>query len=75
MATQQRSSGPRDATYNLVSILYHALQGAETYREYVRDAERDGDQELAQFCREVQQEERRRAERAQQLLAQRLGPR
>jgi rubrerythrin len=71
MATQH--TGTRDETYDVVSILYHALQGAETYQQYVRDAEQRGDQELAQFFREVQEEEKRRAERAKQLLANRLG--
>ncbi len=70
-----QSSGARDTTYNLVSILYHALQGAETYQRYIQDADQGDDQELAQFFREVQQEEQRRAERAKQLLAQRLGQR
>ena len=73
MATQ--GTGTRDEAYDLVSILYHALQGAETYQQYVRDAEQRGDQELAQFFRDVQQEEQRRAERTKQLLAQRLGQR
>ncbi len=74
MASQ--TTGARDTTYNLVSILYHALQGAETYQQYVQDAQQGGgDQELAQFFRDVQQEEQRRAERAKQLLAQRLGQR
>jgi rubrerythrin len=71
MATQH--TGTRDETYDVVSILYHALQGAETYQQYVRDAEQRGDQELAQFFRDVQEEEKRRAERAKQLLANRLG--
>jgi rubrerythrin len=71
MATQH--TGTRDETYDVVSILYHALQGAETYQQYVRDAEQRGDQELAQFFRDVQEEEKRRAERAKQLLAKRLG--
>ena len=73
MATQD--TGARDETYDVVSILYHALQGAETYQQYIGDAERRGDQELAQFFRDVQEEEKRRAERAKQLLAQRLGQR
>ena len=71
MATQH--TGTRDETYDVVSILYHALQGAETYQQYVQDAEQRGDQELGQFFREVQEEEKRRAERAKQLLAKRLG--
>jgi rubrerythrin len=63
-------TGTQDATYNLISVLYHALQGAETYAQYASDA--GGDQDLASFFQEVQQQEQQRAERAKQLLAQRL---
>ncbi|HZA94330.1 MAG TPA: hypothetical protein VE420_17030 [Gemmatimonadales bacterium] len=63
-------TGTKDATYNLVSVLYHALQGAETYAQYATDA--GSDQDLASFFREVQQQEQQRADRAKQLLAQRL---
>ena len=66
-------TGTRDVHYNLVSILYHALQGAELYANYVEDAEQAEDPELAQFFREVQAEERLRAERAKELLAERMG--
>ena len=40
---------------------------------YVTDAEEVGDMELAKFFQEVQDEERRRADRAKQFLAARLG--
>ncbi len=63
-------TGTKDATYNLVSVLYHALQGAETCAQYASDA--GSDQDLASFFREVQQQEQQRADRAKQLLAQRL---
>jgi hypothetical protein len=64
------TTGTKDATYNLVSVLYHALQGAETYAQYASDG--GSDQDLANFFREVQQQEQQRAERAKQLLAQPL---
>jgi hypothetical protein len=51
-------TGTKDATYNLVSVLYHALQGAETYAQYATDA--GSDQDLASFFREVQQQEQQR---------------
>jgi rubrerythrin len=60
-------------TYDLVSVLYHSLQGAETYEIFVADAEEAGDQELAQFFNDVMEEERRRADRAKALLASRLN--
>jgi hypothetical protein len=62
-----------DEIYDIVSVLYHALQGAETYDQYIRDAEQRGDQELAQYFREVQEEEIRRALRGKELLARRLA--
>ena len=67
------NTGAPNTTYNLTSILYHALQGAETYDKYISDAEKQNDKDLASFFREVQQEERGRAERAQRLLAERLS--
>ncbi len=70
---EKRITGTSDVQYNLVSVIYHALQGAENYNRYVRDAEESGDQELASFFHEVQAEESRRADRAKQLLGQRLG--
>ncbi len=61
-----------DETYGLVSVLYHALQGAETYTGYIADAERAGEMEIAEFFRECQEQENRRALRAKQLLAVQL---
>ena len=75
MTTGEKVTGVRDEHYNLVSILYHALQGAETYDTYISDAEGAGDEELAQFFREVQEEERRRSVRAKELLGRKLAPR
>lgn len=28
------TTGTRDVTYDLISVIYHALQGAETYQMY-----------------------------------------
>ncbi len=73
MEKAERATGTRDVHYNLISVLYHTLQGAETCLQYLADAEESGDRELAQFFREVQEEDRRRAERAKGLLGQRLS--
>ena len=64
------NTGTNNSTYNLVSVLYHALQGADLYEQYASDA--SGDQDLAGFFRDIQQQEKQRAERAKQLLATRL---
>lgn len=67
------NTGTRDTTYDLMSVIYHALQGAETYGQYINDAEQNGDQELAQFIRDARDECVRRAEQGKQLLAGRLS--
>jgi hypothetical protein len=63
------NTGTRDVIYDLVSVLYHALQGAETYDQYIKDAQQRGAPDLVQFFHDTKEEERRRAERAKQLLA------
>jgi hypothetical protein len=40
-----------DEIYDTVSVLYHALQGAETYEQSIRDAEQRRDQELIRIER------------------------
>ena len=72
MAPEQ-APATRDTTYDLISVIYHALQGADIYHTYTRDAETAGDAELATFFREVQQQHQQLAARAKDLLGQRLG--
>lgn len=71
----EQKTGTSDVAYDLISVLYHTLQGAETARTYQKDAEARGDQELAGFFREVQQQDRQQAERAKELLSQRIEKR
>jgi hypothetical protein len=70
----QHVTGIPNTEYDLISVLYHSLQGAETFGEYAQDAQDEGDQELADFLREAQQQSAQCAERAKQLLASRLKP-
>ena len=60
------NTGTNNATYNLVSVLYHAPQGADLYEKYASDA--GGDQDLASFFRETQSIQTRVAERAKEML-------
>jgi hypothetical protein len=69
----EAETGESDENYNLISVLYHALQGAQTYSQYIRDARAAGDEELVEFFSEVREEEQDRAERAKELLSARLG--
>jgi hypothetical protein len=67
------NTGTPDIAYNLVSTIYHALQGAETEARYIADAEATGDEETIKFFRNLKQENGRRADDAKRLLAQHLG--
>ena len=50
----EQITGTRDEHYNLISVLYHALHGAENCETYMFDAETTGRGELAAFFREAQ---------------------
>ena len=69
----QGNTGTRDIVYNLVSTIYHTLQGAETEATYIADAQQEGDQELVQFFTDLKAENQRRADRAKELLTRYLG--
>lgn len=62
-----------DKDYNLISVLYHALQGAETSGKYIQDAEKAGDEELVKFFHEVHLQELELANRAKQFLGSRFS--
>ncbi len=64
----EQTTGTRDEQYNLVSVLYHALHGAETVEAYILDAEAAGDERLAAFFWEAQATHRQLAEQAKGLL-------
>jgi hypothetical protein len=64
----ERTTGTRDEHYNLVSVLYHALHGAENCDRYASDAEISGDEHLAAFFREAQAMQTELADRVKELL-------
>ena len=64
----ERATGTRDEQYNLVSVLYHALHGAENCEVYAADAEASGDADLADFFRNAQAMQRQLAEQAKERL-------
>ena len=64
--------GTSDVSYNLISVIYHALQGAETYGIYANDAEQDANPRLADFFRQIQEDSLKRAQHAKELLKSHL---
>lgn len=73
MAISESETGTKNVTYDLISVIYHALQGAETYAGYARDAHDRGDPMLGEFFEQVQSEMKQVAQRGKALLSQRLG--
>ena len=71
-ATSSGAAAVPDEIYGIVSVLYHSLQGAQTYRQYLADAERAGAEEAAEFFRDCLKEENARSRRAKSLLLEEL---
>jgi len=63
----------RDEQFDAVSILYHALQGANTCSNYIKDAQQSGDKELQAFFNDVNSHYQEIASRAKEVVKQRLG--
>jgi hypothetical protein len=62
-----------DERSSLLGVLYGLLEGINDYESHIRYAEGAFDGELADFLREVQKEDLRRAERVRKLLAGRTS--
>jgi hypothetical protein len=66
-------TGTKDKTYNLIWYTEACLDNALRLETYIADAERDGDNELAELFRKAQADSRKGAEQGKRLLASRLG--
>lgn len=73
MAISEKETGTKNVTYDLISVLYHALQGAEIYAKYAADAHARGDTVLGEYFEQVQTEMKQIAQRGKALLGERLG--
>jgi hypothetical protein len=74
MAQQEggQVTGTKDKDYNIVWFTEQCLSNALRLETYIQDAERDGDQELADFFRRAQAESKKGGEQGKQLLKARL---
>jgi hypothetical protein len=60
-------TGTSDIVYDLVSIQYHALKGAQVYEQFLGDA--TGNDEVRKFIEEVKEQDMKRAQKCHELLA------
>jgi hypothetical protein len=65
-------TGTKDKNYNIIWFTEQCLSNALRMEEYAGDAERDGDQDLADFFRRAQAESQKGADRGKELLKSRL---
>ncbi|MGX9788170.1 hypothetical protein [Mycobacterium sp. MMS18-G62] len=65
-------TGTKDKNYNLIWYTEQCLENALRLQTYVEDAERDGDNELADLFRKAQADSKKGAEEGKRLLASRI---
>lgn len=77
MATATREggdvTGTKDKAYDIIWFVEQCLSNALRMDTFIEDAERDGDEELAEFFRKAQHESRKGADKGKALMARRLG--
>ena len=66
-------TGTKDKHYNLIWFTEQCLSNALRLEDYIQDAERDGDSELADFFRRAQAESRKGGEQGKAQLGKRLA--
>jgi hypothetical protein len=71
MATGE--TGFDDVTFDLISVQYHSLKAGHDYGQYVRDASNAGREDIADFFREVMQQDSERGKRCHEFLKELSG--
>ncbi|MEV4254677.1 hypothetical protein AB0J52_16120 [Spirillospora sp. NPDC049652] len=66
-------TGTKDKDYNIIWFTEACLSNVLRLETYIKDAERDGDNELADFFRKAQADSRKGAEQGKELLKKRLS--
>ncbi|WP_277811165.1 hypothetical protein [Chromohalobacter canadensis] len=66
------NSPVKDKDFDLVSTLYHALQGAELSQQYSKDAESNGDQACQELFEDIANRYEDMANNAKSILKERL---
>jgi hypothetical protein len=75
MATEEAGqiTGTKDKDYNIIWFVEQSLNNALRLQTYIQDAEREGDNELADFFRRAQGASRKGAEQGKQLMRSRIA--
>ena len=68
-----RFTGTKDKDYNLIWFVEQCLSNTLRLQDYIQDAERDGDSDLAEFFKRAQEASRKGAEQGKEQLRKRLA--
>jgi len=66
-------TGTKDKNYDIIWFTEACLDNVLRLETYVKDAERDGDNELAEFFRKAQADSRKGAEQGKDLLRKHMS--
>ena len=66
-------SGTKDKNYDLITVTHLCLEHVWRLEQYAQDADKDGDAEVAQLFRRMQEHSRKGGEECKRLLRARLG--
>ena len=66
-------TGTKDKDYNIIWFTEQSLSNALRLETYIKDAESDGDNELADFFKRAQDASRKGGEQGKELLKKRLA--
>lgn len=66
-------TGTKDKDYDLIWFIEACLSNALRLDTYIRDADRSGDNELADLFRRAQHDSRKGAEQGKAMLARRMA--
>lgn len=72
MSVQVPPSPVKDRNYDLVTVLQRSLENSWRMEQYIHDAEREGDSELADWFRKIQQNSIKAGDQGKAMLAKRL---
>jgi hypothetical protein len=65
-------TGTKDKDYNIIWFTEQCLSNVLRLEIYIKDAEREGDSELADFFRRAQETSRKGAEQGKEMLKKRI---
>jgi hypothetical protein len=66
-------TGTKDKDYNVIWFTEQCLSNVLRLETYIEDADREGDEELADFFRRAQETSRKGAEQGKEMLRKRIA--